>query len=645
MLIVMTLRVDALPYLLDGRDPGRWTPGADVLLGLTGAVARDDLRRVLEGRDPATGRFLPAAHAARRRAGWDLVFAAPKSVSLLAATAGSERRRAIETAHIEAVAGTVAHLETGLRVRATLGTEPGSAAAGLIGAAFVHRENAAHQPHLHTHLVVANLSRSGPTWGAIDAAEWRVDRRALTARYQLELRHQMALAGLGADWRVGESGLADVAAVPRSAVREASAQKRLVATLGRFAARSAAVPAGWDAAAVRAAVDASPLESSPPPAVADLHRAVSARLTAARSDFRRGDVAEALAACHPSGMANAEVSKWVDRYCRESVPVASPTSSPRWTTPAARGIDTRLTDALVNRRGPSAVFLSGPPGDSRLIAHAELIARLARQWSAEGATVAVDAQTPEAAQRWEVLTGVGPARPGLRPDVLIVDTADRRHSHALLQLARTTTARLVLVEGGTRPRLGNPVSHGARDAADEVGRTVSPEPDPWRLGAPSLRLSRDPPGRLVGREAAEAVLAAWDGAGREGLLVGLGRDEVIALNRAAAGDREAGHLQRGDPVVVLRGGRGLPRWGTFGTVTGTGPLRVAWAGAGETDDEPAGRRRIGLAWAVTPAVARVCGSSRDPFVLAPGQDLSQAAELVESRSRRALRPEPPGLGL
>ncbi|MBO0731446.1 MAG: relaxase domain-containing protein, partial [Acidimicrobiaceae bacterium] len=69
-------------------DPGaqQWLGAGLRALGGEPTLDARSLRCLLEGIDPTTGEIL-AARPAGRRAGWDLIFAAPKSVSLLAALA------------------------------------------------------------------------------------------------------------------------------------------------------------------------------------------------------------------------------------------------------------------------------------------------------------------------------------------------------------------------------------------------------------------------------------------------------------------------------------------------------------------------------------------------------------------------------
>src|SRR5580704_13808258 len=73
-------------------------------------LAPSALAALLDGVDPRTGELL-GRRRRDRQAGWDLIFPAPKSVSLLAALAPPGPARAITGAHQAAVADAVGYLE------------------------------------------------------------------------------------------------------------------------------------------------------------------------------------------------------------------------------------------------------------------------------------------------------------------------------------------------------------------------------------------------------------------------------------------------------------------------------------------------------------------------------------------------------
>ena len=68
-------------YLREGEEPGRWLGASADAHGLCGLVGADELRAVLDGRDPVDGAQLvrEPGGARARTPGFDLTFKAPKS--------------------------------------------------------------------------------------------------------------------------------------------------------------------------------------------------------------------------------------------------------------------------------------------------------------------------------------------------------------------------------------------------------------------------------------------------------------------------------------------------------------------------------------------------------------------------------------
>ena len=690
MLVVRTISAGVTPYFVDGRDPGSWTPATGRLLGLSGPVGGPDLRAVLRGTDPRTGAFLPAVRHPRRRSGWDLIFSAPKSLSLLAGT--SAEGESVAGAHTAAVGQVLEDLEQHLSVRDA--TAPGGhrPAGGLIAARFEHRANAASEPHLHTHVLVANLTRTARGWSGVENRAWFVGRSRLGALYQLALRSELGARGWDLEWRLRADGLADLAGVPSPAVRAVSTQGRRAAAVGRFPARRQASPQAWRERAEQAGYDwrtapqTGGLSSRPAAAGRDLEdrdlaSRVTTRLAMRRSDFRESDVIVAMAATMQHGCRPEQAAGWAERFCAAAHPVASPTSGRRWTSALARRADDRLVAVLEEmqaertRAGPGrppgstgsparVTVLASPPGRTDLMAQADYLERCLVEWEREGMTAAVAARTGLASARWEVLTGLAPHRPGMPVEVLVVDQADRRSTPELLQLleaARTRVDRLILVEGGTLPRLSNPASRGLADFTARAGARRCPPAPVWQPG-PTPADDRSP--NRSGRQAAYDLLARWAGGSRRELLVGLGLEEVHALNRAArllttgepgrapagagvalpaAGGPEAGPgggFATGDRVVVLRGGEHRRPYGTFGDIVDLDPsgrrLAIRWDGERRAAVfGPEVLCGLGHGWAGTVNLAS--SSGRDVLLLGS----LQAAPRLRSLVRASIEPERP----
>jgi conjugative relaxase-like TrwC/TraI family protein len=260
-------------YAGRGEAPGEWAGSGAANLGLTGEVGDGELGSLIRGREPKTGEELRAPVKARtitveridpesgRRwleekklapvAGFDLVFSTPKSVSLLHALADAETRKEIAEAHRSAWRAALGYLEDEACVtrRGKNGylRERGE---GFLAAAYQHRTSRAQDPHLHTHVIVANMtvSPSDGRWRALDG-EAILKTYRLTAGYLYEAHLRFELyQRLGVEWEQPEKGWAELKGVPRSVVEAFSTRRAEVVehlaeqgTTGFYAAQVAAV--------------------------------------------------------------------------------------------------------------------------------------------------------------------------------------------------------------------------------------------------------------------------------------------------------------------------------------------------------------------------------------------------------------------
>ena len=191
-------------YYSEGRQvAGHWFGRGAEVLGLTGTVDRDDFRAVLDGRDPRDGRVLVpgATHGGARRAGWDATFNAPKSVSIQALAGGDAR---LTDAHRHAVNRALAELEEFALSRRRGGRE-WVLTSNIVAARFEHvaarpprdpDHGIGPDPHLHTHVVIANLTRRpDQAWRALDPLEMYRAQAFVTAVYRSELAREVQQLG------------------------------------------------------------------------------------------------------------------------------------------------------------------------------------------------------------------------------------------------------------------------------------------------------------------------------------------------------------------------------------------------------------------------------------------------------------------
>jgi len=149
---------------------GEWQGQLAALWGLNGAVSEEQFVRLSEGQHPETGEQLirhkqstehvQGNSTKEHRAGWDLTFSAPKSVSLTALVGGDER---VREAHRESVR--VALEKTEKYVQARIGSNAPAEATGMWAVAVFEHDSARPvkgypAPQLHSHAVLFNMTKT-----------------------------------------------------------------------------------------------------------------------------------------------------------------------------------------------------------------------------------------------------------------------------------------------------------------------------------------------------------------------------------------------------------------------------------------------------------------------------------------------------
>lgn len=382
MLIVRSVQRADLGYYLNGPAEGRWTGTGCADLGLEGPVEASALRHVLAARHPHSGQHLLDRAGPRRRDAWGLVFAAPKSLSLVQALSPVELRAAVDDAHRRAVASALSHLERygmwsgrGGRDRQLVEVT------GMIGAAFDHHHNDLGEPHLHTHVLVANLVQADDRrWSAFRSGPWWAERQAASALYQLGLRYELAQLGLRFAWERHPNGLTDVVGVPRSSIEAASRRsfflqldarrwngeraapsRRSRAVAQGRTRQSVTVPARdrsetttWQQRVAQTGFDpprtsrlVEQARSRRRPALVEpTTQQVTRRLLEAGATFRRADVVRAIAELSDDGLPHQLVQAGADRFCDQAQQVVPG----RWTTAESVRLEAELADRVTSQR-------------------------------------------------------------------------------------------------------------------------------------------------------------------------------------------------------------------------------------------------------------------------------------------------------
>ena len=180
-------------------------------LGLQGNIKGEDFANLLHGNLPNGEKFRsrPPTHSDyKERAGVDLTFSAPKSVSLAVLVNGD---RQLEQAHREAVKTTLAVAEeryAQTRIREN-GNRKTVTTGNLVIGQFHHDTSREKDPQLHTHAVIINgTQNSEGRWYSLNSDELFRQQKLLGTIYQNELAIRASILGYEIEQR--ENGQFDL---------------------------------------------------------------------------------------------------------------------------------------------------------------------------------------------------------------------------------------------------------------------------------------------------------------------------------------------------------------------------------------------------------------------------------------------------
>ncbi len=381
-----------------GQVRGEWAGRGAEALGLSGPPDEGDLGVLLDGRDPASGAVL--AGSARRAGGnvaFDLTFAAPKSVSVLAAVGGEVVRGAVLDAHAAGVRAGLDYLERhACFVRRGRNGVTVLPAEGFVGATYVHEMARSGDPHLHAHLVIANRVRGEDgRWSAPDMRPVYAHAKTAGTIADAVMRAELSRS-LGVEWGPVTNGIAELVAVPtevrehfsarHAEIMEEATARGLTSRAGlaaiqretrdrkRVIAREEAV-AGWRARAAEHGFGGHELRHTlgraftvTPSDYTQRLRAQARRmlgpegLTRQSSTFTRREVIQQLADVHPEGAPPGRLERLADdflaRACVALTRAGDDTNPGHretlYTTPDMLRAEVRLLDAATGRdpKGP-----------------------------------------------------------------------------------------------------------------------------------------------------------------------------------------------------------------------------------------------------------------------------------------------------
>jgi conjugative relaxase-like TrwC/TraI family protein len=213
-------------YAGRGEARGVWLGRGVEALGLDGEVEPDGFMALMRGRHPLDGSTLRRMGSCSTVAALDLTFSAPKSVSVLFALADDDVSAVLIAAHERAVAAALEYLE-----REACWTRRGHGGAqrlrgeGFIAAGYRHRMSRAGDPQLHTHVVVANMSRAEGKYTALDAHPLYEHKSAAGAVYRAVLRAEVRARLPWVGWRGTGRGLFEIDGIPEAVLRHFSQRR------------------------------------------------------------------------------------------------------------------------------------------------------------------------------------------------------------------------------------------------------------------------------------------------------------------------------------------------------------------------------------------------------------------------------------
>ena len=338
---------------------GRWSGRGARRLDLRDRVRSNDLRTVLVGKHPQTGRALRGYTGYLRNAAFDITFSVPKSVSLLYALGDDDIRRHVIAAHEAAVDAVIEYMER----HAAFGRQQNRSTkevyrvdAELMAASFRHCTSrpvtdrttgeTLVDPQLHSHILIPSLvRRPDGTWGAIDSAYLYSHAATAGTVGQAVLRKEL-IDRLGVGVTINhDNGTFEVAGFTASQTWEFSRRRQEIQALeeaydittreGRQLAVLATrrvkeepqadetLFATWRERAKRVRLTPeyvaslctrnAPAPERPEPNLNALHRLIGPEgLTAQAATFRRRDVVRAIAATYPPGLDPAVIERLAD---------------------------------------------------------------------------------------------------------------------------------------------------------------------------------------------------------------------------------------------------------------------------------------------------------------------------------------------
>lgn len=209
-------------YTKGGNEPSEWGGKLAADLGLQGPVDPAIFQELLAGRvgEQQLGRHRKDG-TIQHHPGWDFAVNAPKSVSIMALVHRDER---IIAAHERAVTAAISYLEEHAELRRRVDGEIVHETTGrLIVARFTEHSSRELDPHLHTHLVVMNMTNhaAGRPVASLETRVMFAEQMTAGQVYRNELAWDLRQMGFGVEFDP-RRGLFEISHVPAKLIQDYS---------------------------------------------------------------------------------------------------------------------------------------------------------------------------------------------------------------------------------------------------------------------------------------------------------------------------------------------------------------------------------------------------------------------------------------
>src|ERR1035437_6213240 len=165
-------------YYAEGQETvGLWGGKLAEKLGLSGTVTKEAFDQLCDNINPATGKPLTPRTNENRRVGYDMVYAGPKSFSVLVGLGPEEVSQRCKAIFDKARDDTQAEIEADMQTRVRIaGAQHDRPTGNLLSAAFGHStsrpvDGGVPDPQWHTHVFCFNATED-PVEGRIKAGEF-----------------------------------------------------------------------------------------------------------------------------------------------------------------------------------------------------------------------------------------------------------------------------------------------------------------------------------------------------------------------------------------------------------------------------------------------------------------------------------------